>query len=190
MKTTAERYNAIDKALHWAMALVIVGMLISGLVMGDVQPLALKFQVIQLHKSFGILVLVLAFTRVFWRFTNPAPRLPLGTPLWQKAAAHGTHLALYGLMFVMPFSGWLMSDAKGYHPNFFGLPVPVLGEVDRAAGRVLGDIHEYGAYLLMALIAMHVGAALFHHFIVKDEILTRMLPARCGKSGGDCCCKH
>jgi cytochrome b561 len=189
MRTAPASYNLIDKTLHWAMALVIVGMLISGLVMEDVQPLALKFQVIQLHKSFGLLVLALAFTRVFWRFTNPTPRLPVGTPLWQKAAAHGTHLAMYGLMFVMPFSGWLMSDAKGYHPNFFGLPVPVLGEVDRVAGNVLGEIHEYGAYLLMALIATHVGAALFHHFIMKDDILARMLPARCGKGGG-CCCKH
>lgn len=188
MTTTPLRYSAIDKALHWAMALVIVGMLISGLVMHDIQPLALKFQVIQLHKSFGLLVLVLAFTRVFWRFTNPAPRLPDGTPLWQAAAAHGTHLMLYGLMFVMPFSGWMMSDAKGYHPNMFGIPVPVLGEVDRAAGRLLGDIHAYGAYLLMGLLAMHIGAALFHHFIVKDDILNRMLPARCGKCG--CGGKH
>ncbi len=188
MKTTAERYNLIDKSLHWAMAIMIIGMIISGLVMGDVQPMALKFQVIQLHKSFGILVLVLAFTRVFWRFTNPTPRLPLGMPNWQKAVVHATHLALYGLMFVMPFSGWLMSDAKGYHPNFFGLPVPVLGEVDRVAGRVLSEIHEYGAYLFIGLIAAHMGAALFHHFIVKDNILTRMLPARCGKGG--CGCKH
>lgn len=157
------------------MALLIVGMLISGLVMQDVQPLALKFQVIQLHKSFGLLVLALAFTRVFWRFSNPTPRLPQGTPRWQAAAAHGTHLALYALMFVLPFSGWMMSDAKGYHPNFFGLPVPVLGEVDRAAGRWLGDVHEYGAYMLMALIAVHFGAALYHQFVVKDGILMRMI---------------
>lgn len=189
MKTTAAGYSVIDKALHWAMAVMIVGMLVSGLVMEDLQPLALKFQVIQLHKSFGLLVLVLAFTRVFWRFTNPAPRLPEGAPAWQKVAAHGTHLALYGLMFVMPFSGWLMSDAKGYHPNMFGLPVPVLGSVDRAAGHMLGEIHEYAAFVMMGLIALHFGAALFHHFILKDDILNRMLAARCGKGDG-CCCKH
>ena len=188
MKDMIAHYNPFSQALHWGMALVIVGMLASGLLMEDLQPLALKFQVIQMHKSFGLLVLWLVIVRLLWRFTTPAPMLPAGTPLWQKLVAHGTHALLYVLMVGLPLSGWLMSDAKGYHPNFFGLNVPVLmAEPNKELGHLLGEMHEIGAFVMMGLLALHIGAAVMHR-IKKDGIAERMLPARRAKDKDDGCC--
>jgi cytochrome b561 len=167
--------------LHWLIALLIIGLLALGLTMEDF-PMPAKFTAIQFHKSVGLLVLMLVVVRVAYRFTNPAPMLPKGTPKWQVGLAHATHTFLYVLMFAMPISGWLMSDAAGYHPAFFGLQiVPTLVEQGNAWGKVFHETHEIGGNLFLFLLAMHVGAALFHHVWVKDDILRRMLPRSLAK---------
>lgn len=171
-------YTRTAKALHWLIALLIIGMLCLGLYMDDLPLAPLKFKLIQFHKSVGITILMLAIARLTWRFTNPAPMLPAGMPAWQKLAAHGSHVLLYVLMFAMPLSGYIMSDAAGYHPNWFGLPVPVLTGPNPALAKILNEFHSYAAFTLIALIVAHVGAALHHHLIVKDDILLRMLPKR------------
>lgn len=170
------QYTRTAKALHWLLALLIVGMLGMGLYMESLPFSPQKFQLIQLHKSIGITILMLAAARLLWRFTNPAPMFPEHMPLWQKAAAHLTHTALYALMFAMPLSGFLMSDAAGYHPNWFGINVPILMAPNPDLAKTLNWAHGMGANLFWALLAAHVGAALFHHVIVKDNTLRRMLP--------------
>lgn len=170
------QYTRTAKALHWLIAVLIIGMLCLGLYMDSLPFAALRFQLIQLHKSIGITILLLVAFRLLWRFTNPAPMLPAHMPLWQKTAAHATHTLLYVLMFGMPLSGYIMSDAMGYHPNWFGISVPILTSPNPKLADSLAAFHEYGSYALWALLAAHVGAALFHHVIVKDETLRRMLP--------------
>lgn len=170
------QYTRTAKAFHWLLALLIVGMLCLGLYMDGLPFAPLKFQLIQLHKSIGITILMLVAARLLWRFTHPAPMLPAHMPLWQKAAAHGTHTLLYILMFAMPLSGYLMSDAAGYHPNWFGINVPILMGSNPEVAKTLGFAHYIGANLLWALLAAHVGAALYHHVWVKDDTLRRMLP--------------
>ena len=171
-----KEYTATAKVLHWAMALLVFGMLASGLIMEEMGFSPLKFQIIQTHKSIGLVVLMLLVMRLSWRLTHPAPMLPEGLPQWQKMAAHGTHALLYALMLFMPVSGWLMSDAAGYHPTLFGLPVPLmLAEPNREWARFLGDVHEWGGNLLIALLVMHIGAALMHAWR-KDGLMGRMLP--------------
>ena len=94
-----------------------------------------------------------------------------------QLAAHAGHLALYGLMLAIPLSGWLMSSAKGFQTVWFGvLPIPDLLEKNKELGNLLQTIHMSLNLLFVVTLAGHIGAALKHHFIDKDDILTRMLP--------------
>lgn len=178
------RYTAPAIGLHWLIGLLIVTMLAMGLIMTEMDMSAAKFALYQNHKSLGLLILLLVFVRTFWRFTHPAPMLPKSMPTWQKAAAHGSHWLLYILMFAMPISGWLFSDAAGYHPSLFGIPVPVIAQQNRDVAEFFSEFHELAAFTLIGLIVLHVGAALHHHVIHKDDILLRMLPQKAAKKLG------
>lgn len=169
-------YNSLARFFHWAMALLVAAAVALALYMDDMPFSAEKFTLIQRHKSLGLTVLALVFARAAWRFTTPAPLLPAGMPRWQKLLAHATHAMLYVLMFAVPLSGYLMSDAAGYHPTWFGVPVPVLMQPDAAIAKALNEVHEVAAWTLVALVVLHVGAALYHHFYVRDDTLRRMLP--------------
>lgn len=171
------RYNAVAQALHWSIALLILGMLPLGWYMSSLGFTPLKFQLIQLHKSIGILILLLVVLRILWRMSTKVPALPAHMPLWQKAGAHLSHYGLYYLMFSMPITGYIMSDAAGYHPTFFGLPVPILTDPNPETASFLATLHETFAFAIVGLIALHVAAALYHHVWVKDDTLRRMLPA-------------
>jgi cytochrome b561 len=176
------RYTSTAIGLHWLIALLIIVMLGVGLYMVRLPDAMPKFQLIQLHKSIGITVLGLVALRLLWRFTHPAPMLPKAMPQWQKAVAHASHYLLYILMVAMPLSGWIMSDAAGYHPNWFGLSVPQLASQNPELSKTLAMAHGYGAYLLIVLLCLHIGAALQHHFWDNDDILKRMLPKSLAKA--------
>jgi len=98
-------------------------------------------------------------------------------PAWQRMAATATHHLLYILMFAVPLTGWLMSSAKGFQTVWFGvLPLPDLLEKNRELGKVLEEVHEVLNFTMAALVVAHLGAALKHHFLERDDVLTRMLP--------------
>jgi len=172
------RYNPLAIGLHWLVALLIVLNVMLALYMTSLPRGLLKGQMIDRHKSIGLTILFLVFLRLMWRFTNPVPMLPKAMPQWQKSAAHASHTLLYVLMFAVPLLGWSMSDAGGHHPTWFGLPVPVIPLPAHAFGHWLAFAHVWGAWTLLALATAHMGAALYHHFIRGDTVLTRMLP-RC-----------
>ena len=148
-----------------------------------------KFVLYQLHKSFGLAALALVAARLLWRFANPSPALPAAMPGWQKLGAHGTHVALYGLMLAIPLTGWLMVSASplGIPTLFFNLftvphlPVPgFLGEAAAAEG-TMKEVHDLLGTLLIVVVIAHVAAAVKHHLIDRDDILKRMVstaPAR------------
>ncbi|MEQ1916638.1 MAG: cytochrome b/b6 domain-containing protein, partial [Gallionella sp.] len=105
------------------------------------------------------------------------PALQANLPLWQQRAAHGVHHLLYLLMICIPVSGWLMSSAKGVPVVYLGLlQLPDLVEKDKALGKVLETTHELLSYTLMLLLALHLAAVIKHHFIDRDDTLSRMLP--------------
>lgn len=171
-----QRYSGVAMGLHWVMGLIMIGLLAVGLWMVDLPLAPFKFEVYQWHKSFGLLVLLLLVVRVGWRWTHPAPMLPVGTPRWQVKVAEFTHFLLYFLMLLMPLSGWLMSDAAGYRPHFFGLAVPLLWAQDSVVAGWAKWVHEMAGKALIGLLILHVGAAVHHHLIVRDGILLRMVP--------------
>ncbi len=176
-------YTRTAVALHWIMALLILATLPLGLIMTEMPLSPQKLQYYSWHKWLGVTVFGLAVLRLTWRATHPAPPLPASVPAWQRQAAHALHWALYALMLAIPLAGWLMSSAKGVQTVYLGvLPIPDLLSKDEALGEVLAAVHAWLAYVLIALLVVHVAAALKHHFIDRDDVLRRMLPrTRSGK---------
>jgi len=175
MKTS---YTSTAKVLHWLMAVMFFGLLALGFYMHDLPLSPEKLQFYSWHKWAGVTVFLLVWFRLFWRLTHRPPALPETMPKIMQQAAHGGHLLLYGLMLVIPLSGWLMSSAKGFQTVWFGvLPIPDLLEKNKELGDLLQTLHMSLNLLFVAVIAGHIGAALKHRVIDKDDILTRMLPA-------------
>lgn len=169
MQHDPDRYPLNMRILHWGMAVLIIGMLASGLLMDDLpRDTQLREQVYFLHKSCGVAVLLLALLRVIIRLFSVIPPLPdMITILEQKLAKLG-HLALYLLMFAVPISGILMSNGYGYAVPFFGLELPRIIEPNRDLGKLAREAHEILPYALMGLIGLHVLGAIKH--VVKERI--------------------
>ncbi len=176
------RYNPISVVFHWLMAAIIVATWSIAIVVSDMPLSPARITGYSWHKWLGVTVFFLVLLRLVWRATHPAPQLEIKMPVWQERAMQLTHFALYLLMIVIPLVGWLMSSAKGYTVNYFGLfELPDLLSKDKALGHQLKDLHEYLADVLVALVCLHVLAALKHQFIDRDGLLSRMSFCSCGK---------
>ncbi|MEO2279840.1 cytochrome b [Pseudoalteromonas pernae] len=175
MTSRVIRYHWSMRALHWAMAALIISMLSAGLAMVkslDVWQVAL----LSLHKSTGVLAAVLVIFRFINRLSQPQPVLPIDIPNWQQKAAHGTHYALYLLMFLMPISGLLMQYFAARPVSVFTLfNIAGAPSADIKLYAVFVIVHSFLALSLIGLIALHALAALYHHFIRKDGVLKSML---------------
>ena len=171
----APAYTPVAKGLHWLMAALILGLAALGIVMHEMPLSPLKLELYAWHKWFGVTVFLLVWLRLAWRLTHRPPALPatLSAPL--QRLAHAGHALLYVLMIVIPLSGWLMSSAKGVQTVWFGLvPLPDLLGRDRELGDLLQQAHKLLNLLLLLTLAGHVLAALWHHFVLKDDTLRRM----------------
>lgn len=172
-------YTRTAIALHWAVALIIFFAWPMGVYMGDLPLSPQKLQYYSWHKWAGVTVFMLAVVRLAWRAGHPPPSLPTAMPGWQKKAATALHHLLYLLILVIPLSGWLMSSALGFQTVWFGvLPLPDLLAKDKAVGDALKEVHEALNMVLLAMVLTHVAAAVKHHLIDRDDVLTRMLPFR------------
>lgn len=172
-------YNSVAKILHWVIALSILFMLVLGWLMSD-REIPNRYALFQLHKSVGICVLLLSFVRIGWRLVHKAPPALASIAAWQQKLAHAVHGLLYVLMVAMPLSGWLIvsSSPRNIPTMLFGVvPWPHLpiGQ-DQDLSHMMGEMHETLAAMLVVLFLMHAGAALWHHFIMRDETLLRMSP--------------
>lgn len=181
-KNSSERWGAISQGFHWLTVLLVFGLLVVGFLMADfIEDIGARFRLIQWHKSFGMLVLALSMLRLVWRACGPVPLLPTSLKPHEKVLAHLTHYGLYAVLFAMPIVGWLMVSAstRGIPTEVFGLfTLPKLIGPDKALHDFFEDLHEILAFVLIGLVALHAGAAFKHHFVLKDNILRRMLPGR------------
>ncbi len=172
MNTT---YTPVAKGLHWLMAVLILGLLALGIYMSELPLSPQKLTLYSWHKWAGVTVFLLVWLRLAWRVTHRPPALPETLSPLMRLAAHAGHAALYVLMIVIPLTGWLMSSAKGFQTVWLGvLPIPDLLSRDRELGDLLQQVHKLLNLLLMLTLAGHVGAALWHHFVLKDDTLRRM----------------
>ena len=176
MKNSAH-YTRTAIVLHWLIAIAIVATFSVGLYMHDLLLSPFKLKMYAWHKWAGVTIFLLVIFRLSWRIQHHPPAPPIGMPAWQHTVAELVHKLIYVLMFAIPLSGWLMSSAKGFQTVYFGiLPLPDLLSKDKELGQMLSFVHSSLNFTLAGLVAAHVGAALKHHFIDRDDVLTRMLP--------------
>lgn len=170
-------YNGVAKTLHWLVFALMSGAFAVGFYMGDLPLSPRKLQIVSWHKWTGVTIFVLVLLRLCWRLLNAPPPLPATMPFWERRAAEASHRILYLLMLAMPLTGWLMSSAKGFQTVWFGvLPLPDLLDKNPPLGKALAEVHETLGFIILAFVAVHVLAALKHHFIDRDDVLARMTP--------------
>ena len=173
-------YTPTAQWLHWLVAALILVNLVLGLTMvgmPGISPTKLRF--FNWHKWVGVTVFALVALRFAWRWRHPAPALPATLPAWEQRAAKMSHAALYVLMFALPLSGYFYSLAAGFPVVYLGvLPLPVLIEPDPQLKQMLVVLHHLLAWAMMALLVLHIAAALKHRLVDHDGVLERMLPRR------------
>ncbi len=183
----ANRYTRTAMLLHWLVAVLIIGNLLLVWVI-DTLPDAAVRPAIDLHKSIGITVLGLAILRLLWRFSHRPPALPRSYPQLEKAGAHAAHVLLYGLIFGLPISGWIhdsaFKDAAAHPLVLFGVipwfRIAAIANLDPATKEAVHAfwfaVHGWLAYVLYALLALHVLGALKHQFVDKEGEFGRIMP--------------
>jgi cytochrome b561/polyisoprenoid-binding protein YceI len=188
-----QRYTAVAIALHWIIAVLIIGMLVFGFILDgmDYGPGSPKMALVQIHKSIGITILLLSVARLIWRLMNPPPPEP-PMPQWQKLLATTVHVFLYVLIIAMPLSGWIMASASIAHdtrffgtlevslPGFSGMPTDDRNAIDD----LFHNVHFQLAWVIIVLLGLHLAGALKHQFIDKDGLIARMLPGIAGRTSG------
>jgi cytochrome b561 len=186
--STQNSYHRVSRLLHWTLAILIVGMLAIGLLMGNIPNANLGFKVMvyNWHKTIGLLILTLSVFRLIWRLTHKPPALPAAMKSWEKLVTRVVHSAFYAFMIVMPLVGWSIISTSKFPSKFFNsaLTIPKLpfwhdmtAEAQKGAHEFFEETHEIMAFLAIALIALHVAAALKHHFVAKDDVLVQMMPS-------------
>lgn len=176
--SSQEQYSSIAKFFHWITVLLIVAQCAIGWTMPDVDDLQSPEGLVSLHLSVGLLILLVLLARLIWRLTNPAPK-PLHTRLsLTVAAAKLVHGGLYLLLAISPILGWMNAAERGWNLSFFGLMrLPAVFPPNSDLLAAIGDWHIASVWALLALIGLHVVAALYHQFVLRDGTLSRMLPS-------------
>lgn len=176
LRNTAESYGSLSRFLHWAIVLLILPQYFLAEAAEELPNGLEKLQVMTWHKSLGMLVLLLALVRIAWKIMNKGAPGPIGND-WQRKAAAAGHGLLYLLILAQPLSGWIMSSAGNYPVTLFGwFQFPALVGENHDLHELMEEVHEVLFFTLLAVAAIHVAAALYHHFVLKDGVLRRMLP--------------
>ena len=178
---TRHSYGIIAKSFHWIIALLVIGMVFLGFFMGKASP-TVQITLYTVHKSTGLTILLLMVLRLCWRIMNSRPQLPTTMSRGSKLIAGFSHFLMYLILICMPLSGWIMSTASGHIPNFWWLikiPMPWVHQSTQVAS-IAGNIHEVLAWAIVILVSLHIFAAIWHHFVKKDNVLKSMIP--CHKS--------
>ena len=175
LKNTTESYGIITRLLHWIVGLAIITMLCVGFYMADLEPSDQKWQIYSLHKATGVLVLALVIIRFSWRLINIIPDLPKTIPNLQAVGYRIGMKLLYLFMFLMPSSGILMSLYSAKAIPVYGMFTIQAFEENKELATIFHTTHVYSGIALACIIAFHASMAIYHHFIVKDRLLVRMI---------------
>jgi cytochrome b561 len=177
LSDTPAAFGSVTKLAHWLTALAVFGLVGLGWVMADLPLGATKLELYGLHKSIGVLVLVVTLARIAWRFRQPGPGALASQAAWEHRLAKAVHLALYACLLGLPLSGWIASSGAGFPVSVFGLvTLPDLVAADPAVKDGAAAVHGVLAWVLVVSITLHVAGALKHHVLDRDDTLRRMLP--------------
>jgi cytochrome b561 len=187
-RSTLENWGWLTRVLHWSIALTVFGMLATGLYAKNLIDASTPagelhyYEVINIHKSFGLTVIMLMAFRLIWRVSERTPILPATMQTWEKVLARTTHVLLYFGLFLMPVTGWLWASAYGEPVRLFGFKLPGLGHLIPGWVPLNGDqatlahhTHIITAFVLMTIVGMHVIGALKNHFVEHNNVLRKMI---------------
>ena len=193
IRNTEFSYGSVAKWIHWLTAILILLAYLLVLYLEHVlhhEPGAQRSLVVRLHKAVGASVLIFFIIRIWWRSINPQPKLPASMPKWQIQASHASHFCLYALLVAMPITGYL-GNGSGVQFGLFSIPSFASSAIGGWILDSLGmtfeewevpfDFFHYriaGPFLFWMIIAVHAGAAIYHHYVEKDDVLKRMLPSK------------
>ena len=170
-------YTGAAKALHWTIVALLIVQFIVAWTMPHIGRNTPVTTLISLHFTIGIVILAVAVVRLAWRLTHAEPPPEDGLPPWQVHSAHIVQVALYALLFVIPILGWLNASWRNMPIVMFGLELPKLVGTRAPGWGWTGDVHGLLAnYLMLALVGLHVAAALYHYFFRRDGVLARIFP--------------
>lgn len=177
LRNTTTGWGSVSRAFHWILGLAIIVMLAYGWWFNHIAPRSVRFFHRSIHADIGYMILLLMALRLIWRAINPVPTLPADTPLWERVLARTNHWLLYIVTMLVALLGWAHSGAhKPDYADFFGLfRVPQFTSPDKATADFYEDRHIWMAYVLIALVAIHLLAAVVHRFIKRDQVVTRMV---------------
>ena len=172
-----EKYDAFARILHWLVALLVAAQFVIGWTMPDVHRDTQPVGLIAWHLGVGATLIAAVVIRLLWRATHTPPPAPANLSGLQRVASRITHFLLYAALIAVPVLGWINASWRGWTIHVAGvLPLPRIADAQTPFGHPAGDIHSALAWVLFALIALHVAAALFHRVVLKDRVLERMLP--------------
>ena len=178
IRNTTESWGALAKLFHWITAALVFGQIVLGWVAVCWRLSPLKADLYVWHKSLGMLTLTVVLLRLLWRMANPTPALPADMPRWEFRCARASFILLYAILIAMPLTGWLLNSALNIPVLlFWTIPLPTLIAPDDAVTRMMSGAHLALFLLLAALLCVHIAAALRHHYVRRNKVLARMLPA-------------
>ena len=168
-------YGTTAKVLHWLVVALLLVQYPIGWLMPDLHRNMKPGAPMTFHVSFGIVILALIVIRLVWRITHPVS--PEGSlPPWQRLSSEAVHWLLYALVLATTVTGWLFASFRGWSISLFYLaPLPMLASGNAAAGKLIDGWHQATEWALLAVIGIHVAAALAHIFVYRDRIMHRML---------------
>lgn len=176
-RPAAAGYSTTAKALHWLIMLLVLAQFAVAFLMPHIGRNTVIEPLITRHFTLGVVILVLMAIRLMLRVRHPVPLDAPGLTAWERWSAYATHRLFYLILLIGPFLGWASASAHSLPVNVFGLiPLPSLAAPKAHWALTAGDIHAYMMWVLLALIGLHVAAALYHHFLRHDDVLQRMLP--------------
>jgi cytochrome b561 len=182
VRNTGASWGSVARWLHWGLGAAIIGMIAFGWWMNHFPPRADRFFYRSIHADIGYVVLLLTVLRLVWRGLNPTPGLSADTPRWRRILARLNQSLLYLVTILVAMLGWAHSGARTPdYSDWFGLfHVPQITSPDKVAASAYEDRHIFFAYVLLALVVLHVAAALWHHYGKRDRVLARMVDGEAG----------
>lgn len=186
MQTQPRRYDCVSIFLHWLIGIGVILVGLAEMLRGELfaRGSAPREILKALHEPVGLVVLVLIVARIAWRIAHKPPAMPADMKPWEVSAAKLTHLALYTLMIIVPVLGLAATAARGRAIDFgfVQIAVPFAVWTDRASRKLITGVHEFASHLMLAIVLLHAAAAIWHHAVRRDDVLTRMLPRTVRKS--------
>jgi cytochrome b561 len=168
-------YNSVTKFLHWLIFMMVSAQYAVGEFMPHIGRDTPNTGLVAIHISLGGFTMLAVAVAILVRLLSPVPQLP-ELPRWQRFLATLTHWSLYALILVMALLGWAATNSRGWAITLFGIDLPMVASKGERWAHEAGDVHMFLVNILLGLVAMHVGAALYHHFIRRDAVLKRILP--------------